>query len=266
MKILRDLASQIRKATFYSTMGDECTDVSNKEQFVLCFQWVDDDICVHEDFFSLYQVPDITANILVSAIKDTLIRINLSLQQCRGQCYDGATNMSGNLGGVAKQTTDEEKRALVCHCYGHSLNLAASDAIKGCKVISDALDTTFEVSKFWKFSPKREHIFEDIKQELAPDSPGYRVLCPTRWTIRGESLHSVITNYCVLQELWDACLETKLQPDIRSRIIGVQAQMKTFEYFLVWFWEKKYSNMLIISQRPCNTRISLLQKLSLLQV
>ena len=64
-----------------------------------------------------------------------------------------------------------------------------------------------------------------------PDSPGFRVLCPTRWTIHGESLHSVITNYCVLQELWDACLETRLQPDIRSRIIGVQAQMKTFEYF-----------------------------------
>ena len=156
LKILCDLASQIRKATFYSIMGDECTDISNKEQFALCFQWVDDDICVHEDFFGLYQVLDITANTLVSAIKDTLIRINLSLQQCRGQCYDGATNMSGNLGGVAKQIINEEKRALFCHCYGHSLNLA--DAIKGCKVMSDVLDTTFEISKLLKFSPKREHL------------------------------------------------------------------------------------------------------------
>ena len=58
LKILRDLASQIRKATLYSIMGDECTGVSNIEQFALCFQWDDDDICVHEDFFGLYQVPD----------------------------------------------------------------------------------------------------------------------------------------------------------------------------------------------------------------
>ena len=43
--------------------------------------------------------------------------------------------MSENLGAVAKQITDEEKRALFCHCCGHSLNLAASDAIKGCKVM-----------------------------------------------------------------------------------------------------------------------------------
>ena len=71
--------------------------------------------------------------------------------------------MSGNLGGVAKQITNEEKRALFCHCYGHSLNLAASDAIKGCKMMSDALDTTFKQSKLLKFTPKHEHIFEDIK-------------------------------------------------------------------------------------------------------
>ena len=44
-------------------------------------------------------------------------------------------------------------------------------------------------------------------------------------------VHSVINNYSVLQELWDSCLETRLQPDIRSRVIGVQAQMKSFEYF-----------------------------------
>ena len=132
---------------------------------LLFFRWVDDDICVHEDIFSLYQVPDITANTLGLTIKDMLIRINLSLQQqCRRQCYDGATDMSGgNLVGVAKQITDEEKRELFCYCYEHSLNLAASDAIKGCKVMSDALDTTFEISKLLKFSPKHEYIFEDIK-------------------------------------------------------------------------------------------------------
>ena len=165
-------------------------------------------IAIKKDFFGLYQVPDITADTLVSAIKDTLIRINLSLKQCRGQCYDGASNMAGNLGSVAKKITNKEKRALFCHCYGHSLNLAALDAIKGCKVMSDALDTTFEISKLLKFSPKREKIFEDIKQEVAPDCPGFRVLCPTRWTVRGESLQSVIANYCVLQELWDSCLKT----------------------------------------------------------
>ena len=33
LKILHDLALQIKKATFYSIMENECTDISNKEQF-----------------------------------------------------------------------------------------------------------------------------------------------------------------------------------------------------------------------------------------
>ena len=61
--------------------------------------------------------------------------------------------------------------------------------------------------------------------------PGFRILCPTRWTVREGSLQSVIGNWNVLQELWDKCLETKLEPDIKGRIIGVKHQMGTFDYF-----------------------------------
>ena len=44
----------------------------------------------------------------------------------------------------------------------------------------DALDTTFEISKLGlvKYSPKRDSRFEKLRQELAPDTPGLRVLYP----------------------------------------------------------------------------------------
>ena len=34
----------------------------------------------------------------------------------------------------------------------------------------------------------------NLKYELAPGNPGVKPLCPTRWTVRAESLRSVITN------------------------------------------------------------------------
>ena len=80
------------------------------------------------------------------------------------------------------------------------------------------------------FSPKRACLFEEIKAELAPDSPGLRVLCPTRWTVRGESLQRIVRNYGVLHREWCMCLETRLEPDIRASMIGVQTQMQTFTY------------------------------------
>ena len=60
---------------------------------------------------------------------DVLLRLNLSLSNCHGQCYDGASNMSGKRSGVATQLRKEEPRALYTHCYGHALNLAAADRI-----------------------------------------------------------------------------------------------------------------------------------------
>ena len=48
----------------------------------------------------------------------------------RGQCYDGASTMSGIKNGVAKLFMDKEPSAIYTHCYGHVLNLATGDTIK----------------------------------------------------------------------------------------------------------------------------------------
>ena len=81
------------------------------------------------------------------------------------------------------------------------------------------------------FSPKRNAIFDKIKEELSPDIPSFRVLCPTRWTVHAKSLQSVLDNYAVLQQLWDCVLDSRVDPDVRARVIGVQAQMETFDYY-----------------------------------
>ena len=70
------------------------------------------------------------------------------------------------------------------HCYGHSINLATNDALKGSKLLKDALDMTREITKLIKYSPRREAIFQKLKEEVNLETennlPGIRVLCPTR--------------------------------------------------------------------------------------
>ena len=68
--------------------------------------------------------------------------------------------------------------------------------------MKDSLDTTFGISKLVEFSPKHDSRFEKLKQEFAPmHSHGLRVLCLTRWSVRAESLQSVLDNYTVLLTL-----------------------------------------------------------------
>ena len=106
------------------------------------------------------------------------------MNKIRGQCYGGAAAMAGVRSGIAKLVSEEEARVIYTHCYGHALNLACADAIKRCKIIKDALDITYEITKLIKKSSAQYRCFEKIKSELASDAPGVRVLCPTRWTVR----------------------------------------------------------------------------------
>lgn len=93
----------------------------------------------------MHVVDSIEASVLVTVLKDVLIRLNLPIHNCRGQCYDGAANMAGRRNGVAAQITSEESRAIFTHCYGHSLNLAAADTINQNKLLQNTLDNSRDV-------------------------------------------------------------------------------------------------------------------------
>ena len=146
LKVMREIASNLHKAPFYAFMADETTDCSNCEQFVFSLRWVDDDLQVHEDFIGLQVVESNDCATLIPVIKDVLMRMNLTLTKMRGQCYDGASCMLGLKSGVATRVSEEEPRAVYTHCYGHALNLACSDTIKQCTLMSDVLDTTHEIT------------------------------------------------------------------------------------------------------------------------
>ncbi len=212
-------------------MADETTDVRNHSQMVVVIRWVRDDLEVFEDFLGLQQMERIDAASIVAALKDTLMRMNLAFSKMRGQCYDGCSTMTGAKKGVSKKIQEEQPKAIFTHCYGHALNLAACDAVKANKLLRDALDTTYEITKLVKLSPKRDSIFQRIKSELAIDQSGLRVLCPTRWTVRADALNSVLANYEALQELWEVAAAVATDSETKARLNGVASQMRSFDFF-----------------------------------
>ena len=65
----------------------------------------------------------ILTHLSTTLIKDCLVKFALPLVQCRGQAYDGASNMSGHINEVAAQIQKEEPSALYVHCLAHCTNL-----------------------------------------------------------------------------------------------------------------------------------------------
>ena len=210
-------------------MSDETTDISNKEQVTVVICWVTADFDVHEEFVGLYVVASIDSKTIFTTIISALGLLNLSVTKLCGQCYNGASSIHGIKNGVAKQITDLEPRALYTYCYGHSLNLAASDVIKQSKILQDVLDTSHEIIKLIKCSPQRDNIFHGLKDTLSTadsNSPGIWVLCPTRWKVRADSFASIT----VLQSTWEEALEATKDTETKTRIQGVASQMCTFKF------------------------------------
>jgi hypothetical protein len=74
-------------------------------------------------------------------------------------------------------------------------------------------DAVHEVTKLIKFSPRREGIIQTLKE-----GSGIRVLCPTRWTVRADSIASVIKNHDVLQNTWEEASAIVKDTETKSRI------------------------------------------------
>ena len=86
-----------------------------------------------------------------------------------------------------------------------------------------SLDNIQEINKLVKKSPRRESILKDLKQKFSLQLPGIKILCPTMWTVRADS---IVANYEVLMLLWEESLEIVKETEMRSRISGITACMQ----------------------------------------
>ena len=163
---------------------------------------------VLEDPVGLFRVPDTRAETLFLVIKDLLIRCNLPLELCRGQAYDGASNMQGKRTGVATRILSENPAAIPVHCFAHSLNLCLQGIGRKILCIRDALETVKEIGKLIQFSPKRSHLFSSNLQQAGDNVVTLKSFCPTRWTARTAAIDAIITDYSVLLQTLQEIHET----------------------------------------------------------
>ena len=261
---LQEKLKLISGCKFFSIIADEGTDVSNKEQLSFCLRTVDQDLNPSEDFIGFYELENIKSDTIVRVMKDILIRTHLSLDNCRGQTYDGASNMMGKKSGVSTQILMEQPKAVAIHCQGHSLSLSVKSLTSECAILRDVMAIVGEVCVLIKYSPKRENllgkIYEYIESEDSQPLKKLKKLSTTRWTVRAECFKRIIDNYQSLLDLWSVCLKEKLDQETKARIAGCKTQMESFYfYFGVNLGYKLYSMTDNLSKSLQSTKMSALK-------
>ena len=130
LNVLSKIKDDFYTFTHFSLITDEVTDAFNGEQVVICLCRVDNSFEPNKEFIGLYKVDETSVNTITDVLSDVLQRMNLSMSNCHGQYYDGASNISWIRQGTAAQFLLQELHALYNHCYDHALNLAVRDTIK----------------------------------------------------------------------------------------------------------------------------------------
>ncbi|WVZ55239.1 hypothetical protein U9M48_005925 [Paspalum notatum var. saurae] len=117
-KIIEELGEE-----YYAILADESSDISHKERLALCLRFVDRLGKPCEHFIGVVHVDDTTSLSLKKAIESKLVSHGLTMTQIRGQGYDGASNMKGEIRGLKTLIMQILPSAYYIHCFAHQLQL-----------------------------------------------------------------------------------------------------------------------------------------------
>ena len=129
MKVRKHIREEIGDAKF-SILVDETCDVAKREQMALVFRFVDINGVLQEKFFDLIHIKNTKALTLKEELCTVLSKYGFDIQNLRGQGYDGASNMKGELNGLQALFLRECPYAYYVHCYAHRSQLALVAAAK----------------------------------------------------------------------------------------------------------------------------------------
>ena len=133
----------------------------------MVIRFLDSTKTVTEEFVGFYLCEDGTTG---AAIKDLIIGavadLGLSMDDCHGQCYDGAGNMSGRLNGASSLIRAEHDKAIYVHCMNHRLNLCVSDTCE-LPLVRNMMDVVRKLSEVLDNSSKRQqHLISKIRVSM----------------------------------------------------------------------------------------------------
>ena len=114
-QVLKEKLAAIRDCMFFSIMADEWSEISNKGQLSFCVRTSGDNLNVDKDFLGFCEVAKIKSETVFNAVKDILLRCSLSLYNCWGQTYHGASNMMGKHTGFSPKPSAEQPKAIETH-------------------------------------------------------------------------------------------------------------------------------------------------------
>ena len=234
--VQRMVVDEIKEAPFFSVIADGTTDVSSREQFSVCLR-VMRNLEPIELFVGLYDAPHSDSETLFKVVLDVFQRLGLDVNQLRGHCFDGASNMSGRVAGLRAKLSELQPASVYIHCCNHALDLVLVEEAKRVNIIKNAMEIVRDVSNSLD-TAKRQNMFREFVCSGGPDGTENNkrkpqkllALCPTRWTVRAQAYRRLLDYFDAVVDTLNALTQDRSSSeDARSKLRGQISRLKSFE-------------------------------------
>jgi len=105
------------------------------------------------------------AECLASEILRILSINKLDIMNCIGQCYDGASVMSGQYSGVQESMCSKVPHAIYVHSYAHCLNLCLVQTLQNIPYLCHWFNTTQNLNNFLMDGQTRYEVFVKAQED-----------------------------------------------------------------------------------------------------
>lgn len=186
-RIRQQNLKEIKAAHFIALMLDETSDIARLEQVSISIRIVSDNLSIREIFGGFYDTKNTKSETIYALVKRVFAECGLDMKKLRGQCYDGASNVSGKISGLQIRFRKEEPRAIFVHCNAHKLNLVVSGCNWRCYYCQKLCWSN--LITFIRDSPKRlaeykgfqEAVLKEDEEENLRKASIIAPYCPTRY-------------------------------------------------------------------------------------
>jgi hypothetical protein len=235
-QVARHITDEIKEASYYSLMFDECTDVSTTEQMAVVVRYVSNELVVNEKFLTIIKCDNgTTGQAIADKIEEVIEKFQLDPEGFTAATTDGAGNMSGSLRGAAALLKNKHPGLTHVHCYSHVLNLAVVHACK-LQPVQNMMDCIKCIHYFFDLSAKRTDALQSIITSKAPETRRQKIkdVCRTRWIERYDALDTIVSLLPYVVQCFEQITTSRNEwsQDTKTQATGLLHRVSSFEFIV----------------------------------